>query len=61
MNSAKKLEAATAVASNGMTLGSTIAVAISWSAYHSVFWCVLHGCCSWLFIFWWCIFGKAVT
>ena len=30
-------------ASTGISLGAAIAVAISWSMYHSVLWVIIHG------------------
>lgn len=37
-------------ASTGISLGSAIAVAISWSLNHSILWAILHGICSWLYV-----------
>ncbi len=38
------------VARHGVTLGSALAVAISWSVNKSILWAVLHGVCSWLYV-----------
>ena len=34
----------------GISLGSAIAVTISWSVNKSIIWCILHGICSWLYV-----------
>ncbi len=34
----------------GYSLGTLIAVALSWSANHSVLWAIAHGFCSWLYV-----------
>ena len=36
--------------SAGIGLGSVIAVTISWSVNHSIFWCILHSIFSWFYI-----------
>jgi hypothetical protein len=33
-------------------LGTALAVAISYTAYKSIAWAILHGCCGWLFVLW---------
>lgn len=38
--------------SAGISFGSALAIAISFNEYHSVFWAILHGICSWLFVIW---------
>ena len=40
----------TTTASTGISLGSAIAVAISWSMYKSVLWAIIHGIFGWLFV-----------
>ena len=37
-------------ASTGISLGSAIAVAISWSMYKSVLWAIIHGIFGWLYV-----------
>ena len=32
------------------TMGGTIAIAISWSVNHSIWWCILHGFCGWFYV-----------
>lgn len=34
----------------GISFGSALAIAISWSANHSIFWAIIHGLCSWLYV-----------
>ena len=34
----------------GVSLGSAIAVAISWSINKSIFWAIVHGVLSWLYV-----------
>lgn len=36
----------------GISFGSALAIAISYSEYHSIFWAILHGICSWFFVIW---------
>jgi hypothetical protein len=42
-------------AAGGISLGSLLAVILSWSVNHSVVWCVVHFCCSWLYVIYWLI------
>ena len=37
-------------ASTGISLGSAIAVTISWSMYKSVLWAIIHGIFGWLYV-----------
>lgn len=36
--------------SSGISLGSAIAVAISWSQWHSISWAIIHGCFGWGYV-----------
>ncbi len=36
--------------SHGITFGSALAIAISWSAHKSILWAILHGLVSWLYV-----------
>lgn len=36
----------------GITFGSALAIAISWSAHQSVLWALLHGFLSWFYVIW---------
>lgn len=38
------------IASSGIGLGSAIAVTISWSLNHSIWWCFWHGVFSWGYV-----------
>ena len=40
----------TTTTSTGISLGSAIAVAISWSMYKSVLWAIIHGFLGWFYI-----------
>lgn len=35
---------------SGFTLGTVIAVALSWGVNHSIFWCIIHGFLSWIYV-----------
>lgn len=39
----------------GIGLGSAIAVAISWSINKSIFWAIVHGVFSWLYVIYYAI------
>lgn len=41
--------------SSGLGFGSALAMTISWSLWHSIFWAIVHGLCSWLYViyYWW--------
>ena len=34
----------------GISFGSALAIAISWSAHKSILWAILHGVLSWLYV-----------
>jgi hypothetical protein len=36
--------------STGVTLGSALAIAISWSLHKSILWACLHGVFSWFYV-----------
>jgi hypothetical protein len=40
----------TEVVRTGVTLGSVLAIVISWSYNHSVLWAIVHGFLSWLYV-----------
>tara|TARA_Y100000590_G_C15424994_1_gene902882 strand:- start:362 stop:520 length:159 start_codon:yes stop_codon:yes gene_type:complete len=44
-------------ASSGISLGSAIAVTISWSLHGSVLWAIIHGILGWLYVLWHVIMG----
>ena len=43
------------VAESGIGFGSSLAIAISWSTWHSIKWAILHGICGWFYVayYWW--------
>ena len=45
----------TTTASTGLSLGSAIAVVISWSMYKSVLWSIIHGIFGWLYVIYYVI------
>ena len=38
------------VAKAGVSFGSALAIAISWSVHKSIFWAIVHGFLSWLYV-----------
>jgi hypothetical protein len=40
------------VARAGVSFGSALAIAISWSEHHSIIWAIIHGIFSWLYVVW---------
>lgn len=40
----------------GITLGSALAVAISWSLHESIIWAIIHGMLSWVYVLYYAIF-----
>lgn len=36
----------------GITFGTALAIAISWSVNKSVLWAILHGLLSWFYVIW---------
>ena len=41
---------------SGFGLGSIIAVIVSWTMNHSIFWAFIHGCFGWLYVIYYMIF-----
>ncbi|MDP5275367.1 hypothetical protein [Chengkuizengella axinellae] len=41
--------------SNGITFGSALAIAISWSIHKSIIWAIIHGIFSWLYVLYYVI------
>jgi hypothetical protein len=39
----------------GITMGSTIAIVISWSQHQSILWAIIHGFLSWLYVIYYAI------
>ena len=42
-------------ASAGVSMGSALAIAISWSQHQSIVWAIVHGFLSWLYVLWYAI------
>lgn len=36
--------------SSGLSMGSALAMILSWDANHGILWAILHGFCSWLYV-----------
>lgn len=34
----------------GVTMGSTLAIVISWSVHQSILWAIIHGFLSWFYV-----------
>lgn len=43
------------VVKSGITFGTALAIAISWSINKSVLWAIIHGFLSWLYVIWYLI------
>jgi len=43
------------VVKSGITFGSVLAIAISWSINKSVLWAIIHGILSWIYVIWYVI------
>lgn len=39
----------------GISFGSALAIAISWSTHHSILWAILHGVLSWLYVIYYAV------
>lgn len=43
--------------SAGISFGVLLAVVISWTTNHSVFWCIIHGFFSWFYVIYYLLGG----
>ena len=43
------------VAKAGVSFGSALAIAISWSVHKSILWAIVHGFLSWLYVLYYAI------
>ena len=43
------------VAKAGVSFGSALAIAISWSVHHSILWAIIHGFLSWFYVVWYAL------
>ena len=39
----------------GVSMGSALAIAISWSQHQSILWAIVHGFLSWIYVVWYAI------
>jgi hypothetical protein len=44
--SSKRVE----IVRSGITFGTALAIAISWSVHHSILWAIIHGLFSWIYV-----------
>jgi hypothetical protein len=62
MNSSKIIETGTSYGSTisevGISFGSALAIAVSYSHNHSILWAILHGCFSWFYVVYAAIFYE---
>jgi hypothetical protein len=42
----------------GITMGSALAITISWSINHSILWAIVHGFFSWLYVIYFALFKR---
>lgn len=40
----------TEVVKTGVSFGTALAIAISWSQHHSIIWAIIHGVFSWFYV-----------
>ena len=43
------------VGTSAVSMGSALAIAISWSQHQSIVWAIVHGFLSWLYVIWYAI------
>ena len=39
----------------GISFGSALAIAISWSVNHSILWAIVHGILSWIYVIYYAV------
>jgi hypothetical protein len=39
----------------GISFGSALAIAISWSVHHSIIWAIIQGFLSWVYVIWYAV------
>jgi len=42
---------------SGIGIGTVIAIIVSWTANHSIWWCILHGFLGWLYVIYYLLGG----
>jgi hypothetical protein len=45
-------------ARSGITFGSAMAIAISWSVNKSILWAIVHGLFSWVYVIYYALFKR---
>ena len=45
-------------ARSGITFGSALAIAISWSVNKSILWAIIHGLFSWVYVIYFALFKR---
>ncbi len=45
-------------ARSGITFGSALAIAISWSVNKSILWAIIHGLFSWFYVIYYALFKR---
>lgn len=43
------------ITQTGISMGSALAIVISWSVNHSILWAIVHGICSWFYVIWFAV------
>jgi hypothetical protein len=46
------------IVKSGISFGTALAIAMSWSANHSVLWAVFHGFLSWFYVVFYVLFKS---
>jgi len=46
----------TEVVRSGISFGTALAIAVSWSANHSLLWAIIHGLLSWAYVIYYALF-----
>lgn len=50
-----KSQMTTSIIRKGISFGSCLAMIISYTAYHSIGWAIIHGCLSWIYVIYYLI------
>jgi hypothetical protein len=57
MNGQKQYSVRVESAKYGVSFGSALAIAISYSANHSIVWAIIDGLLSWIYVVYYALFG----
>ena len=55
MGEMKMKDATKSTVRSGVTFGSALAIAISWSVHKSILWACIHGLFSWLYVIYYAV------